>query len=76
MPAPSDLRDLFQVVIYTNLANLADPVPTLVVPAGLQDLITAVAQNRFDALGLKTDIQDIVDTTIANNRAIIITTPP
>lgn len=75
MPLPKDVFDVLETLVYANLSNLVQPVPTLVVPAGQQFLVTTEALENFSDLGLPKDLQDIVDTTIAIGRVQIIVTP-
>lgn len=75
MPVSQDVFNILETLVYTNLSNLVQPVPTLVVPAGLQFLVTTEALENFGSLGLSKDIQDIVDTTVAIGRVQIIVAP-
>lgn len=72
MPAADDIYDILETLVLTNLNNLVQPIPTLVVPVGLQYLVTTEALENFGNLGLPKDVQDIVDTTIAIGRVHIV----
>lgn len=75
MPLSKDIFDVLETLVYANLSNLVQPVPTFVVPVGQRFLVTTEALENFGNLGLPKDLQDIVDTTIAIGRVRIIIGP-
>ena len=74
-PIPSDLQDIVIVTVYTNLANLIAPQPTLVLPPGSGSAFTAALFDFYDNLGLPNDIQQVAQTLILSDLVTIITTP-
>ena len=75
MPLGPGVQNIVEVITLSNLANLTAPIPTLVIPAGLEDLyITTIKNNVSDNIGLAPDVQQLVKSLIVNNEVLIITT--
>lgn len=74
-PIPSDLQDIVIVTVYSNLANLIAPQPTLVLPPGSGSAFTAALFNFYSSLGVPNDIQQVAQTLILSNLVTVVATP-
>jgi len=74
-PIPSDLQDIVVVTVYSNLANLIAPQPTLVLPPGTGSAFTAALFNFYGSLGVPNDIQQVAQTLILSDLVTIVATP-
>lgn len=74
MPVTGGLQDIITIITYSNLSNLAAPTPTLVIPAGLENLYITSVFNNFTSFGLPTDVQDVVKRALTSSNLVIITT--
>lgn len=75
MPISPDTQNIVDVITLQNLGNLTSPNPTLVIPAGLNDLyLTTIRNNLSTSLLLAPDVQQLVKTLIATNQVTIIET--
>jgi hypothetical protein len=77
MQLPKEYKDVVEIILYNNLANLIAPQPTLVIPAGFEHFVSAVVIEYFGYWGLPSDLTDVIKGAIGNeiNLKVIITEP-
>lgn len=74
MALRSDVQDIVDVLLISNINNLVGPNPVLVVPAGFGDFIDTQVVNNVGNLGLPSDVSQIVENFVLNNPNVLNTT--
>lgn len=75
-PVPSDMKDILDVFVYSNLSAITAPNPIVSLPPNVRAALV-VALNYTNAnLGFNSDIEDVVKVFILNNTADIDLTTP
>lgn len=75
MALGQDGRDIMETFTLLNLGNLTQPVPFLLLPAGLADYYTAQIRNNVQQnIGLRPDVDQLVKSLIITDQVLVIPT--
>jgi len=67
----TDLKDLIQVFVYTNLSTIISPEPLLRLPPTTKNILEAYINYLPGGFGFPRDIQEILNVFILTNLHII-----